>query len=141
MKPALCFAVPGGNTMIDEVHPQTGLSVVYRQSLEQIRERYPDAQIMAIDAWCQSRGAAQDTPVVWVQCSEERFHEMLEVLPPAAHTKRGFLVGEAMDHHAVSGAPRFAAFIRRTTQGDGWSETQFYESSRPMTWEEFRVIA
>ena len=138
MAEMLCFAVPGGNSMIDVISPETGLSQVKGETLEQISVRYPGAQIMRIDDWCKSRAVAQDTPVVWIECTEERYYEMLEVLPPAFQSSRGFLVGEAMDHHAVTGRPRFSAFTERTTKGDGWSETRYFEASRPMTVTEFR---
>jgi hypothetical protein len=51
----------------------------------------------------------------WKECSEERFNEMLGVLPPAFWLDRGFLVGEPLDHHkcSVSGQvmPTYAAFV------------------------------
>jgi hypothetical protein len=64
---------------------------------------------------------------------------MLEMLPPAVHTSRGFLVGEAMDHRrcAVSGepAPRFTAFaFRINDMGDG---NAYFECQRPLTILEF----
>lgn len=135
----LCFAIPG-HTMIDEINPATGRSVCFDETLEQIQARYPGAAIMEIDAYCQSKAAAQDTPVVWTECTEEHFNESLEVLPPAIMTKHGFMVGEPWDHHALTGQPRFAAYRQIVNKGDGWCERRYYNASRPMTIAEFKAI-
>ena len=132
-----CFAVPG-QTMIDEVDLSTGKTVIYGKTLEDAQREYPGAQLMSIDDFCKSKAALQDTPVHWIQTTAERFDEMLNVLPPIGWNKRGFLVGEAWDHHAVSGKARYAAFIERIESGDGWQEKRYYESSRPMTRDEFK---
>lgn len=67
----------------------------------------------------------------WVQVSEERYDEMLGVLPPAVMTGFGFLVGEPMDHNS-QGRPRFSAFV----QAGG----NFYEAREPMTVAEFKTV-
>ena len=139
MKPTQCFAVPG-QTMIDEIHPATGRSVIYGKSLDDVRREYPDAQVMTIEGFCQSKAAVQDTPVVWTEITKEVYRDLLECLPPEAHNSLGFLVGEPFDHHATTGKPRYTACIHRTTRGDGWSETRYYESSRPMTLAEFQDL-
>jgi hypothetical protein len=36
------------------------------------------------------------------ECSEERYDEMLEILPPALWLAKGFLVGEPFDHRTCS---------------------------------------
>jgi hypothetical protein len=50
----------------------------------------------------------------WKESTEKRYWEMLEVLPPAAMTGLGFLVGEPFDHGTctVKGftLPRYSAF-------------------------------
>ena len=46
----------------------------------------------------------------WIETTEERYDEMLGVLPPAYWSSIGFLVGEPMDHNA-NGQPRFSAFV------------------------------
>lgn len=135
----LCFAIPG-QTMIDEINPNTGLGVYSGHTLEQVQERYPGAQIMEIDEYCRSKAAAQDTAVVWIETTREEYDNMLGCLPPAAHNSRGFLVGEPWDHHALTGRPRYAAFIEKTTRGDGWRETRYYRASRPMTTAEFAAL-
>jgi hypothetical protein len=58
--------------------------------------------------------------------------EMLEVLPPLAWNHAGFLVGEACDHHARTGEPRYQAF---TKLGD-----VYRASSRPLTVREWLKV-
>ena len=64
--------------------------------------------------------------------TEEKFWEMLGVLPPAFQTGYGFLVGEPMDHNA-QGQPRFTAFIE-------YPRGTFFESVGPMTIAEFKAV-
>lgn len=120
--------------MIDLIHPLTGKTAIYGKTLEDVRQEkgYEQAERMTIEEFCQSKAAAQDTPVIWEPTTEERYWEMLECLPPAAHTALGFLVGEPCDHHAMTGRPRYSAFIKR---GD-----RYFESNRPMTTNEFERV-
>lgn len=117
------FAVPGGDSIIDYIRPDTGRSWHYGEDLEQIRGRYPGAVIVNINEHCMAKAARQDSPI------RERYWEMLEVLPPAAMGGGGFLVGEPCDHHAITGQPRYDGF--REWHG------KFYEGSRPMTRKEY----
>src|SRR3990167_3936197 len=126
------FAVPGEDSLIDLISPETGRSEVYGETLDQIRARYPGAEVVNVTAWLAAKAERQHTPVQWRPCSEARYHDMLNVLPPAWHERGGFLVGEPWDHDAGNGQPRFAAFRRR-----GGS---FYESDRPMTRAEFCAL-
>lgn len=128
----MAFAVPGENSLIDCINPDTGLSWIERENLEQIRKRYPLAEVVNIDDWCKAKAARQDTPIAWSEVTEERYFEMLEVLPPAIMTPLGFLVGEPWDHHAVTGQPRYAAFTAKFGK--------YYEASRPMTIKEFKSL-
>ena len=125
------FCVPGKHYIIDEVHPVTGRSMINGLTLEQIRARPGDsgAQIMAYVDWQAQRAAQQDTPVTWTEITAERHNDMLEVLPPI-YGPQGFLVSEACDHHALTGRPRYDAFISRGGK--------HYASSRPLTVAEFR---
>jgi hypothetical protein len=68
----------------------------------------------------------------WVETTEERYYEMLGVLPPECWTSLGFLVGEPMDHDN-HGRPRFSAFIKM----DG----KFYEGKQAMTGVAFRALS
>lgn len=132
-----CFAIPG-QTMIDTIDSETGLTHIYRKTLDDVRAEvhtwadYSKAERMTIDAFCQSKADAQDTPITWELITEERYWEMLECLPPALWTGNGFLVGEPYDHHAITGQPRYQACIQRGKD--------YLTSSRPMTKAEFRAI-
>lgn len=124
--------VPGEHCVIDVMHPETGKTAVNAETLEQVRKRYPTAQTCLYEDWIATRAAAQDAPVTWAEITEERYDEMLNVLPPVNYGRGGFQVGEPADHHAGNGRPRFAAFIA--------SGGKHYESSRPMTSTEFRAF-
>lgn len=126
------FAVPGAGNIIDCIHPITGLSWIYGNTLEQIRTRYPGAERVNIAEWMSAKAAAQDSPITWTEVSEETFWEMLEVLPPACMIAGNFLVGEPCDHHAGNGQPRFQAYIKR----DG----KYLAANRPMTRTEFKAL-
>jgi hypothetical protein len=71
----------------------------------------------------------------WKKCTEERYDEMLSILPPAIYLYHGFLVGEPASHRICtkSGGFRadFAAFVRI---GD-----EFYEGPN-LTLPEFRAL-
>lgn len=124
-----CFAVPGEGNIIDTINAETGRSQINGENLEEIRRRYPRAEVMALNDWTTQRAALQNTPVTWNETTEEVYHEMLEVLPPAAWHNGAFLVGEASDHSYSTGRPRFECFRQRAGQ--------FHGSSRPMTHKEF----
>jgi hypothetical protein len=95
------------------VNPETGLSHIQNENLEQIRLRYPEAQLVNFEQHVASIAAQQDAePLFWKDVTEERYYEMLNVLPPAAMHAGAFLVGEPYDHHAGTGRPRFACFRR-----------------------------
>lgn len=65
------------------------------------------------------------------ETTEERYWEMLCVLPPEYRGNHGFLVGEEYDH-TPGGIPRFKAF---------WSiGGKFYECEQPLTVERFKGI-
>jgi len=130
-----CFAV--GNTMIDVIHPATGKSACFGQTLEQIQERYPGAIIMTIDAYCKSKAASQDTPIEWLETSRKSYDDMSIALPPTKvvvgrkNCSFGFLMGEPYDHHALSGHPRYGAFISR--------DDCYFTANRPLTIAEFEA--
>jgi hypothetical protein len=132
-EPTECFAVRGV-MMIDLVHPITGLTCIYGKTLEDCQAD-PDygskAERMTIEEFCQSKAAVQDTPIVWEDSTEEKFYDMLEVLPPRVMGNGGFLVGEEADHHALTGAGRYQAFIHRGGK--------YYASNRPLTVKEFKA--
>jgi hypothetical protein len=130
IKSTHCFAVPGKDNVIDDVHPLTGRGTWSGETLDQIQLRHPGAAVVSWDDWKRAKAATQDAPVEWQECTEERYEEMMNVLPPAEYSRHGFLVGEPWDHHAMTGCPRYSAFIMRGCR--------HYASSRPMTVVEFR---
>ena len=127
-----CFAVPGGQSMIDLVHPLTGRTVIYGRTLEDVRDQpgYENAELMLVDDFLREKAARQDTPITWTETTEAKFYYGLECLPPAAMSNGGFLVGEPWDHHALTGAPRYQAYNQ--------INSQYYVASRPLTKREFK---
>lgn len=125
------YAVPGEDSLIDCINPHTGLTAICNETLEQVRERYPNAVKINISDWILDKGKRQDSPIDWEIVTEDRYFEMLECLPPAAYGRKveGFLVGEPWDHHAITGQPRYSAFIKRYGV--------HYGSTRPLTVREF----
>lgn len=64
----------------------------------------------------------------WVETTEERYYDMLGVLPPAAYGAKGaFQVGEPMDHKG--GRPTFASFKVENEK--------YFESEDALTYREF----
>jgi hypothetical protein len=68
----------------------------------------------------------------FIEVTEERFYEMLDVLPPI-YAPIGWMVGEACDHCPETGRPRYDAFVE-------WNG-KFYGSDGPMTLKDFRTIS
>jgi len=72
----------------------------------------------------------------WVETSEERYDEMLSVLPPEIMLYGGFLVGEPVNHRhcRIKGhlLPTFAAFRK--------IEDRFYALESDVTIPEFRFL-
>lgn len=126
------FAVPGENHIIDNVHPATGRSIINGQTLDEIRQRYPKAELILWEDWRQEQIKRQDTPIRWTPVTERQYQNMLEILPPAYWNDRGFLVGEPDDHSYRTGAPRFRAYIA--------SFGKHYVSNRPLTIKEYKEL-
>lgn len=72
--------VQGQMTCIDIVNPATGRSAINGETLEQVRIRYPGAEIAEVHSWSDAKEKALCSEPV--ETTEERFMEMLEVLPP-----------------------------------------------------------
>ena len=125
----LCVISKETGRIIDLIHPTTGLTFHFGKTLADCRLECPDAEIMSVVDFCTWKAAKQRTPITWSEVSEERYVEMLEVLPPAAWVGHAFLVGEPCDHDAGNGQPRYEAYRKRGS---------VYEAgSRPMTVAEF----
>lgn len=130
-QPTECYGVPGEDSIIDCINPRTGLTAICRETFEQIRERYPNAERMTIESHCKAKAQRQDTPITWSDTTEAKYWEMLEVLPPAMMRAGYFLVGEPWDHHAITGEPRFSCY------GEPVSG-HFVVASRPITRRELK---
>ncbi len=109
----------------------SGLSYINGENLEQIRQRYPLAEIVLYDDWASAKHARQNTPIVWDEITAERFDYWLGVLPPIEWRNGSFLVSEAADHCVKTGRPRYQACQQI---GD-----RYFASSRPMTRVELRA--
>jgi len=70
--------------------------------------------------------------VTWTEVTEDKYEEMLGVLPPAAYAGAGFLVGEPFDHDPATGRPRYEAYRCRGGR--------FEVADRPLTRAEFLAI-
>ena len=71
----------------------------------------------------------------WNECTEERYDEMMGVLPPI-YGPNGFLVGEASDHVLCSVSkqirPNYAAYISHGGK--------YYEADSCLTIPEFKAV-
>jgi hypothetical protein len=139
IEPMECYAVPGENSMIDAIHPVTGLTIYSHNTKEELLLRYPDAVRMTIDEFCEQKAARQHSPISWLPVTEETYWEMLECLPPAYRNGNGFLVGEPCDHDASNGQPRYQAFVKWHWGTD--KAIEYRQASRPMTIKEYRALS
>ena len=126
-----CYAVPGENHIVDVQNPITGKSWHSGETFEQIKLRYPGAELMTLEAYTTAKAGRQQTPIVWQQITEELYWQWLEVLPPAFHSGGAFMVGEPDDHCVQTGSPRYQGCFKK---GD-----KYFAASRPMTIKEFRA--
>lgn len=125
------YAVPGQNSIIDGINPETGLTCVYGRTEADVKRENPDAVRMTWDAWQTAAAERQHTPIRWSRTDEHKYREMLEVLPPAAWIGGAFLVGEPYDHDFTTGQPRFSGY---------WHRNGIYlVASRPITIAELRA--
>lgn len=123
-----------GGSMIDLINPETGRTLYSRQTVEEIRERYPNAEEMGFDEYCDWKSAEQAAiPIEWKETTEDDYDDMLCALPPAYRYGGLFLVGEPTTHCAATGQPRFSAYRKN---GD-----LFEYCSKPLTIAEAKEIA
>ena len=132
IEPTDAFVVPGQSNCIDLVHPRTGRSCIAGETLEEIRLRYPNAIQVNLKEWSEQRCTEANPPVTWQDSTEERFEEMLSVLPPRRFIPGAFLVGEPVDHVSVGGHGRYECHVSR--------KGSFQVSSRPITVKEFNTL-
>ena len=126
------YVQPGAKHLIDTIDGATGLTSICKETFEQLRERYPDAQVVDVDQWCEEKQREQLAPITWQETDKESYWEMLEVLPPERMAGGAFLVGEPMDHLAATGESTFEMFRK---QG-----AKYYVCSRPVTIAEFNQL-
>ncbi|MBR9800567.1 hypothetical protein GYB59_02175 [bacterium] len=132
MKYDLCFVSKERGTVIDLLHPETGLTIHFGNTLEETRKEYPDAEQMLLDDFCEWKASQQRTSIKWNECTEEEYRDALECLPPAKWCGESFLMGEAYDHDAGSGQPRYRGYRYLP------DAKAYQTSSRPMTVREFK---
>lgn len=133
------YAVPGAHSLIDVIDPSTGLTWVNGHTEAEVQARDPLAVRMAWADWQRAESASQRTPITWERSTHAKYHEMLNILPPAAWIGGAFLVGEPYDHDVMTGQPRFQGYWERVGPGDrgGWDARGalyvYLVASRPMT--------
>ena len=74
------FWNPGDSNAIDCVHPDTGRSLVNGYTLDEIRERYPNAIVTGIEPILEAE--ANKFKSAPVRSDRESWNYMLNVLPP-----------------------------------------------------------
>jgi hypothetical protein len=79
-----CVWSPSQATVIDFCHPVTGLTVCYRQTLAEVRDRYPDAEEGEYDAIAPALEAARRAKYVTkpTRITKDQYWSALECLPP-----------------------------------------------------------
>ena len=81
-----CYYQPGTLTIIDTIHPTTGLGLYGKKTLADVKEEYEGAEIWDFDkAIAHKEESDKTTPQ---EISAERFDEMLCVLPPSGWVRR-----------------------------------------------------
>lgn len=126
-----CIVSKSRMTAIDTINPATGRTVCYGKTLADCRKEYPDAEEMTLEAFCAWKGAQQRTAITWNDTTEADYEYGLNVLPPVAWGRGAFCVGEAYDHEADTGRPRYQAYRQ--------AGKRFYKSSRPVTVAELKA--
>ena len=76
-----CFASKAKQTIIDILRTD-GITMCFGSTIDEIRQRYPDDEEMFVDDFCDWMDEQQRTPITWMSTTEDRFNEMLGVLPP-----------------------------------------------------------
>jgi hypothetical protein len=73
-----------GEQVIDTFDTEKGITTFSKETLEQVKERYPEAKVMTWDEWDVMHDDWLNKNVLTPpqRISEDRFYEMLETLPP-----------------------------------------------------------
>lgn len=120
------------NWLIDTIDEKTGLTSIYGQTFEQVKERRPNAELVTVDDWLELKAKKQDSPIEWQDTTKESYEYGLNCLPPRIWAGGAYLVGEPYDHHATTGEGRYQCYRK--------IGNIYLESSRPITVKEFQKI-
>lgn len=94
-----CYTQRSTLSCIDLVRPDTGRGEIGGETLEQIRKRYPGAEVENLDDFSDWKEKQLITEPVKI--NEERYWEMLEVLPPQ-RWRRGQINGQHCESFELS---------------------------------------
>lgn len=75
----------------------------------------------------------------WAEVTEQRYNEMLEVLPPIGWDSKGFLVGEAWVHKPCSVA-NDPGYVTAGYQAFAHIDGKFYACDMPLTRKEWKAL-
>ncbi len=128
MKYDQVVAEPGKHFIIDAM--LDGKTVCERETIEEVRKRYPSAELYDFNTWIKSMVERENPPIVWEETTEEKFEYALECLPPVFIGNGGFLQGEPSDHHSLNGFPRYQGYKKKGNK--------YLASSRPVTVKEMK---
>lgn len=103
-----CFYIPGTRTIIDTIG-SSGLSSICQESLEQIQQRYPGAEVWDFDAAVEQIQALTYQHYITApkEIDFDRWDEMLNILPPmkwsGGNGSESFMLCEAtaLDLHSI----------------------------------------
>jgi hypothetical protein len=96
-----CYYVPGSTSIIDTV-TEDGLTFHFRNTLEEVLERFPGAELWEVEkAFAEVQRLTYEYYIsAPVEITEDRFHEMLNVLPPVKwrqeHGSESFMISERL---------------------------------------------
>jgi hypothetical protein len=96
-----CYYVPGSTSIIDEV-TEDGLTFHFKNTFEEVLERYPGAELWEAEKAFEEihRLTYERYISAPVEITEDRFDEMLNVLPPMkwrqGHGSESFMISESL---------------------------------------------
>jgi hypothetical protein len=96
-----CYYVPGSTSTIDAIGAD-GLTIYCKETFEQVLDRYPGAELWNFDKAVEEiqRLSYERYISAPVEIDQDRFHEMLEVLPPmkwkGGDGQESFMISEAL---------------------------------------------
>lgn len=79
-------------------------------------------------------------PELFKPCDEARYNEMLEILPPLAWVRKGFLVSEPWSHRTCKVTGAYRATYTAMVCHRGAAGTHYFESTSGLTVPEWKVL-